>query len=163
MEFFELKPQDKNGIAEMSAMATEIVRDHFDPIIGKAQNDYMIARFQTVEAIEEQLAHGSRYYFAELDGRRVGFLAFYPKNGVMYLSKFYLFRQERGKGYAWQMLEFLKEATRQANLKVIELNVNRNNSAIFAYEKMGFKVAREEKNDIGAGFFMDDYVYALEV
>lgn len=43
MDFRQLKQDDAAGIAEMSAMATEIVREHFDPIIGRAQNDYMIA------------------------------------------------------------------------------------------------------------------------
>ena len=34
---------------------------------------------------------------------------------------------------------------------------------IRVYEKLGFTVARAEKNDIGSGFFMDDHVYALNV
>ena len=58
MVFEYLKPEDEAGIVEMSAMATEIVREHFDPIIGRAQNDYMLQKFQTVEAIRGQLAHG---------------------------------------------------------------------------------------------------------
>ena len=30
-------------------------------------------------------------------------------------------------------------------------------------EKLGFRIIRSEKNDIGNGFFMDDYVCRLEV
>jgi len=30
------------------------------------------------------------------------------------------------------------------------------------YEKLGFKILRSEKNDIGQGYYMDDYVYRLE-
>ena len=40
--------------------------------------------------------------------------------------------------------------------------MNRNNDTRFIYEKLGFTVAWEEKNDIGNGFYMDDYVYAIE-
>ena len=64
MNFEQLMPYDENGIKEMSKMATAIVREHYDPIIGKEQNDYMIQKFQTVDAIKEQLEHGCQYYFA---------------------------------------------------------------------------------------------------
>ena len=163
MNFVQLMPYDENGIKEMSRMATAIVREHFDPIIGKEQNDYMIQKFQTADAIKEQLEHGYQYYFVSDEKRRIGFLAFYPRENAMYLSKLYLYKDERGKGYSRQMLDFVIRNARNICLTSIELNVNRNNSAIYAYEKLGFKVIRAEKNDIGAGFFMDDYVYCLQI
>ena len=161
---FELLPlSDEGKIREMSEMATEIVREHFDPIVGKAQNDYMIGRFQTPEAIRDQLAHGYRYYFVLEEGRRIGFLAFYPREGCLYLSKFYLYKEERGKGYSRPMCDFVVRKAREEALSAVELNVNRNNSAVFAYEKLGFRRVRSEINDIGEGWFMDDYVYRLDV
>ena len=163
MNFVLLNPNDAGKICEMSKMATEIVREHFDPIIGEKQNDYMLKRFQSVDAITNQLAQGYRYYFVQEENHCVGFVAFYPKNDVMYLSKFYLYKDMRGKGYARRMLLFVIEETKKAGLDVIELNVNRFNSACKAYEKLGFKVIRSEKNDIGNGFYMDDYVYRLMV
>lgn len=163
MEFVRLDKDNGSGIAEMSRMATAIVREHFDPIIGKAQNDYMINKFQTEEAIREQLTAGYQYYFCVRDDITAGFLAFYPKNDYMYLSKFYLYREYRGLGYSHEMLEFVKNHCHKASIHRIELNVNRNNSAIFAYESLGFRISREEKNDIGHGFYMDDYVYSIEV
>ena len=48
-------------------------------------------------------------------------------------------------------------------IPAIELNVNRDNSAVRAYEKLGFQMIRTEKNDIGEGFFMDDFVFRLEL
>ena len=42
----------------MSKMATEIVREHFEPLIGKEQNDYMLEMFQTEDAIKKQLEKG---------------------------------------------------------------------------------------------------------
>lgn len=158
-EFIRLTSASSKDIEEMSHMASEIVKDHFDPIIGPEQNDYMISQFQTPEAIREQLEHGYTYYFVREDGRNIGFLAFYPKNDAMYLSKFYLYKNERGKGYAKQMLAFVEHETEKAGLCAVELNVNRHNSAVRAYEKMGFVIIREEKNDIGRGFVMDDYVF----
>ena len=161
---FELLPlSDERRIREMSEMATEIVREHFDPIVGKAQNDYMIGRFQTPEAIREQLERGYRYYFVLEEGRRIGFHAFYPREDCMYLSKFYLAKQFRGLGYSHIMLDFLTKKAADMGVRRIELNVNRFNDAVLVYEKLGFRRIREEKNDIGHGYFMDDYVYALDL
>lgn len=90
LDFTPLDGKDAVAVNEMSHLATDIVREHFDPLIGKAQNDYMLARFQTPQAIAEQTAHGSRYYFVRENGQDAGFVAFYPRDGKMYLSKFYL-------------------------------------------------------------------------
>ena len=129
LDFECVQAGETEKIAALSALATAIVREHFDPIIGRAQNDYMLAMFQTVPAITGQLEHGYRYYsVTAADGARIGFVAFYPRGGELVL------------------------------------NVNRDNPSTRVYEALGFARVREEKNDIGGGFFMDDYVYryALE-
>ena len=162
IEFVRLE-NDEKEIERMSAMATAIVREHFDPLIGKEQNDYMLSLFQTPGAIAAQLAEGYRYYFVRKDGEDIGFTAFYPKQDAMYLSKFYLYRQERAKGYAHAMMEFVESETRKEGLQAVELNVNRFNSAVQVYEKLGFEIIREEKNEIGHGFIMDDYVFRKQL
>ena len=68
--------------------------------------------------------------------------------------------EERRDGHvAWRNL---KSICRE-NLKSEEMNVNKQNSACYAYESLGFQVLRSEKNSIGNGFFVDDYVYRLEL
>ena len=163
MNFLELKQENISAITTMSEMATTIVREHFDPLIGKEQNDYMISLFQTEEAIKEQLKEGYRYFFVQESDKNIGFFAFYPKQSAMYLSKFYLYKEERGKGYAHQMLDFIADETKNIGMNAIELNVNKHNSACMAYDRLGFKIIRSEKNDIGNGYYMDDYVYRLDL
>ncbi len=163
IHYTALSAEDPAWIREMSQMATAIVREHFDPLIGKEQNDYMLRMFQTEQAIEEQLKNGYQYFFVREDDRNLGFLAFYPKGDALYLSKFYLYKAERGKGYAHQMLDFVISSAKKRNLNSIELNVNKQNSACRAYENLGFRILRAEKNSIGHGFYMDDYVYRLEL
>ena len=158
-----LLPGDDKEISEMSKMATAILRDYYDPIIGKAQNDYMLGLFQSEDAIRDQLSHGYRYYFVRENNTNLGFFAFYPREGALYLSKLYLYKDQRGKGYSWQILEMLKTQAKELDLNRIELNVNKNNPTKYIYERLGFTVAREEKNDIGNGFYMDDFVYVLEL
>ena len=162
-EFIKLK-DDNTDIERMSRMATEILRDYYDPIIGKEQNDYMLALFQSPEGIKDQLSHGYRYYFVTIDDTPVGFTAFYPRtDGVMYLSKIYLRKEHRGKGYARGIIDFIAAEAKKENLSAIELNVNKHNPSTGPYESLGFNRNRSEKNDIGGGFYMDDYVYRLEI
>ena len=161
--FERLVLDDGDGILAMSCLAMGILREHYDPILGKAQNDCMLEKFQSADAIGHQLESGYQYYFVRVEDRNIGFLAFYPRGEAMYLSKLYLLKGERGKGYSRLMVDFVVRNAREASLGSVELNVNKHNDAILAYEKLGFRRVRAEKNDIGCGYFMDDYVYVLNV
>ena len=160
----EITKISENEIPILSPLATSILREHFDPIIGKDQNDYMLEKFQSEKAIKEQFEHGYIYYWAKYDGKNVGFLGFYPVENKIYLSKFYLDKEYRGKKVGRKMFDFLVNYTREKGLKSIYLNVNKYNyNSIKVYEHLGFVKIRDEKNDIGHGYYMDDYVYEYVV
>lgn len=161
--FDELHAGETNRIQEMSALASKIVKEYYDPLLGEAQNDYMIEKFQSAQSITEQLASGKRYFFVRENGEGIGFLCFYPREDAMYLSKLYLRSDKRGKGYARQMLGLVATEAKKSGLCAIELNVNKYNQSKFIYEKLGFMRLRAEKIDIGNGYFMDDYVYRLSL
>lgn len=163
LEFIPLEPNNIEEINKMSDLARSIVKEHFDPIIGSRQNDYMISLFQTPEAISSQMSNGYQYYFVMSNSESIGFLAYYNEPDELYLSKFYLQKNQRGKGYSREMLEFLKDRARENHLNKITLNVNRNNFAVTVYQRLGFKIINEQKNDIGHGFVMDDFVMQCEV
>ena len=163
-ENINIQKIEENEIPILSSLATEIVREHFDPIIGKAQNDYMLEIFQSISAIKEQFHKGYLYYWVKYDNKNAGFLGFYPIENKLYLSKFYLEREYRGKNISRKMFEFIVNYAKQKKLISIYLNVNKNNEIpIKVYEHFGFIKIREEKNDIGNGFYMDDYVYEYEI
>jgi hypothetical protein len=65
-------------IATAAALAREIWIRHYVPIIGQAQTDYMIAKFQSPEAIARQIAGGYQYYLVIADGEPVGYFALVP-------------------------------------------------------------------------------------
>ena len=68
MRFEEVKRADGEGVQALSALATSIVREHFDPIIGKAQNDYMLEKFQSVPALRSQLESGTTTRHGPMSG-----------------------------------------------------------------------------------------------
>ena len=164
MSTIEIKKIEENEIPILSSLATEIVREHFDPIIGKAQNDYMLEKFQSISAIKEQFHKGYLYYWVKYDNKNAGFLGFYPIENKLYLSKFYLEREYRGKNISRKMFEFIVNYAKQKKLISIYLNVNKNNEIpIKVYEHLGFVIIREEKNDIGNGYYMDDFVFEYKI
>lgn len=159
---FALLDNSNKDIETMSILATSILRQYYDSIIGEEQNTYMLKKFQSFAAIQEQLEHGYIYYFIRINNKNIGFLAYFFRLDHLYLSKLYLKEEYRNKGYGYASIEFLKVKAKEANLNAIELNVNKYNPTRFVYEKLGFKNDRSECNDIGNGFYMDDYVYRLE-
>ena len=160
----EIKKISEDEIPILSELATSILREHFDPIIGKAQNDYMLEKFQSISAIKEQFKKGYLYYWVKFENKNIGFLAFFPVENKLYLSKFYLLKEYRGKKISRKMLEFLVNYAKDKKLKSIYLNVNKHNDlAVNVYKHLGFIIIREEKNDIGNGFYMDDFVFEYTI
>jgi len=147
-------------IAETARLAGEIWRQHYTPIIGEAQVDYMLEKFQSKTAIANQIGNGYEYYLLEDKNEYVGYLAVVPdpRQSALLLSKIYVVDAKRGCGYGRKMLTFVEDVCRQRQLKTLWLTVNKNNRASIAwYTQKGFTNAGPIVQDIGGGFVMDDY------
>ncbi len=152
------KVSNQSQIETVAGLAGEIWNQHFIPIIGKAQVDYMLEKFQSKKAISEQIEEGYSYYLIKADGDYVGYMGICPKEDELFLSKLYIRASQRGKGHGRKAIEFLEDLTREKGLGKITLTVNKNNTdSIRAYEKFGFTNLRAFVQDIGNGFVMDDY------
>ncbi|WP_249923682.1 GNAT family N-acetyltransferase [Paenibacillus odorifer] len=123
--------------AEVARLAAEIWREHYVSIITIEQIDYMIGKFQSVPAITDQIhQQGYEYYLIHNDGSTVGYISARQEEGKLFLSKFYIGKEYRGRSYASQALAFLEKLCKDRNLSHIWLTVNRHNeSSIAVYEK----------------------------
>jgi len=143
-----------------------IWREHYTPIIGLAQVEYMLDHFQSITAIKKQIAEGVRYYLVENEDENVGYLSFYPKEESLFISKIYVLSNQRGKGLGKAAIGFIENNATDLGLDTLRLTVNKfNTNSITSYEKMGFFKTESVVIDIGGGFVMDDYVMekALEM
>ena len=155
----ELDLVKQEDVERLSILATKILREHYDPIIGVAQNDYMLELFQSVDGIKRQMSEGYIFYWIRYDGNDVGFFSYTFKEEKLYLSKLYIDKEYRGKKISREVLCFLSKKAKQNSMSKIFLNVNKHNDeSINIYKHLGFKLLREECNPIGNNFFMDDYV-----
>ena len=82
----------------------------------------------------------------------------------LFLSKFYILKQNRGRGLFSIGLQRMIDICKEDGLESIYLTVNRNNTHAYeVYLAKGFNVIAEECADIGFGFVMDDYIMEYEV
>ncbi len=157
IEFIEVTTQEQ--IDTLEKLACEIWTEHYTPIIGREQVEYMLNKYQTKDAVFSQIKdEGYRYYLIESERQALGYIAVLPKKESLFLSKYYVHISHRRKGIGRKALEFIEQLANDLKLKKIYLTVNKNNkTAITVYEKMGFRNTGPIVTDIGNGFIMDDY------
>jgi GNAT superfamily N-acetyltransferase len=146
-------------IAAIAGLAREIWYEYYVPLIGQAQVDYMVAKFQSGGAVAQQLREGYEYLMIQREGQDIGYCAIQPHtaDGSLFLSKLYLLRDVRGGGTGRVCMEFIEQLARRRGLNLLWLTVNKGNPAVKAYERLGFRIAADLVMDIGGGFVMDDY------
>jgi ribosomal protein S18 acetylase RimI-like enzyme len=150
-------------VATVAALAREIWYEYYVPLIGQAQVDYMVAKFQNAPAMQAQIEQGYEYFLVQQQDASgkwfdIGYCAVQEQPGsLMFLSKFYLHHAVRGSGTGRRCMEFIEELARRRGLSSLWLTVNKGNPAVQAYQRLGFRIASELVMDIGGGFVMDDY------
>ena len=148
-------------LREVSVLAEKIWHECFVGIISEAQIDYMVGKFQSYNAMKEQISdQGYSYYAVRDNGDICGYIGMKPEEGSrFFLSKLYLRKDKRNKGIASQMLEKVISEAKAAGKSSVYLTVNKHNRhAIDVYIKKGFRMISDAVTDIGGGFVMDDYI-----
>lgn len=150
----------QSELEELVPVIAEIWREHYMSLIGAEQVEYMLEKFQSVDAILRQIIEEDyRYYGVFCDDELAGYYAVQPSgDDRIFLSKFYVAARFRGRGLGRQMLEHLMVDARNAGTKIIWLTVNKHNCTVEIYRKLGFAIVEEIVTDIGNGFVMDDYI-----
>ena len=153
-------------ILNLAHMAKEIWEEHYTPIIGKDQVDYMLEKFQSGSAIQAQISDNYSYYTVQKNNQAIGYLSYSINDETpsLFLSKIYLKKANRGEGLGRQMMQFIIQKAKELNCQYITLTVNKyNEKTILAYQKYGFVKKRELIIDIGNGFIMDDFEMIYEI
>jgi GNAT superfamily N-acetyltransferase len=150
---------DARDIDTVACLAREIWYEHYVPIIGLAQVDYMVARIQGVAAITDQVRSGLEYFLLWAAGEAAGYFAVQaePATAQMFISKFYIRKELRGRRLAVTALLYIESLCRARGLVRLWLTVNKFNPALEVYKRLGFVITQDVVTDIGGGFVMDDF------
>lgn len=155
-----------SDIHNVAALANEIWHQHFIPIIGEAQVEYMVEKFQSYPAISKQIReNGYEYFRIYLNDTFAGYTGIHSEEDSLFLSKLYIKQDCRGNHLATHTLNFLVQLCKERGLKKIWLTCNKyNDNTLAVYDHLGFKITDEQVADIGNGFVMDDYIltYMIE-
>jgi len=152
-------------VEKVVQLANSIWMEHYRPIIGQEQVNYMLDKYQSAKAISKEICDNNNQYYLILKNEIVvGYLGIKLEKYHLYLSKIYVLSSERGSGVGNQSFAFLIEHSRSNQRDKITLTVNKNNKdSIAAYKKVGFEITGDECVDIGSGFVMDDFQMELKV
>lgn len=169
MRFEPIGTEDQ--IEHLATMATEIWREYWPAIIGQEQTDYMGEKFQSFPSLSHDILDESYEYWFLVDekddeDRIVGYtgILVHPEDKSLFISKLYMYANERGKGYASRAVHFFEHLCETRHLERMYLTVNKHNElAIRAYKKLGFETIESVETDIGNGFIMDDYIMEKRV
>ena len=158
MNYLNIKTEHE--IKKLSDLASEIWHDYWPCILSSAQIDYMVAKFQSFNALKEQINDENYIYnIIEDNNNSIGYFGVCPKENYLFLSKLYIKKNYRAMGYGKKAFIKIIEIAKLHNRNSIQLTVNKYNSnTIKAYEKWGFKTINSVVTDIGEDFVMDDYI-----
>ena len=160
------KIETDSQINELCALAKKIWNEYSTCFISQEQIDYMLEKFQSEQAVKRQIDYERyQYYFLEEDGRNFGYFAIQPQKDYLFLSKIYIDKEHRGKGFARQaFVNAIIPIAKERELPSIRLTVNKYNIPSFCiYEKLGFVRIDSVETDIGGGYIMDDYIYEYTI
>ena len=139
----------------------------FAGILSIEQIDYMLNWMYDLQLLESQMDKGHGFLVAEEDGAAIGFAGYelnHLAGSLSKLHKLYLLPSSQGKGVGKALFLQVAKRAREAGQKSLVLNVNKQNKkAIDFYRVLGFVTIRQEVNDIGSGYVMDDDVMELSL
>ena len=153
-------------LRRVAELADEIWHECFVDIISEGQIDYMVEKFQSLDAMIRQIEEQSYSYFAVYDGDDLcGYIAVKPEqDDRFFLSKLYLRADKRGQGIVFAMLARVFDEARRAGKSSVYLTVNKHNDrAIAVYKRTGFVITDEVVTDIGNGYVMDDFIFTYKL
>lgn len=157
LTFREIRSDSDEELKELSALAFKIWNDHYPPIIGQPQVDYMLGKFYSLESLKDQINKKNILIGAYSENEMVGFMS-YSKTGDedYFIHKLYVKTEIHRKGTGSALFNYVFS---KMEFKTIRLTVNRQNiKAINFYFRIGFVIEKVIDIDIEEGFVMNDFV-----
>jgi GNAT superfamily N-acetyltransferase len=153
-----LKLANLNDLNTIANLAKEIWNEHYVPIIGQKQVDYMLNKMYNLDSLNDQmLIQKHKFYLIENNFETIGFVSLGTENDSDYfIHKFYIQQSQSNSGIGSQVIGKMIKLVAP---KSLTLTVNRqNHKSINFYFKNGFKIEQVADFDIGEGYVMNDFV-----
>ncbi|MBS7253478.1 GNAT family N-acetyltransferase [Flavobacterium branchiicola] len=134
----------------------------YGEILSQEQLDYMLGLFYSDEALSKQIQNKEQLFYMVSDSNTViGFIGIehnYKNEAITKIHKIYLLPETQGKGYGKIVFQSIEKLALENHSAALLLNVNRFNTALNFYKKIGFEVKETVDIEIGNGYLMEDFV-----
>ena len=149
-------------------LAQEIFRYTYREMLSAGQIDFMMEWMYSQESLQRQIGEeGHVYQIVYHNDVPVGYVSVQQQGErLWHLQKIYLKGEMQGKAVGKKMFLKAVDYVRENGLlpATMELNVNRDNvKAVEFYEHMGMHKASRGDFHIGHGYYMTDYIMAMEI
>ena len=135
-------------------------------MLSKEQIEYMMHWMYDVENLKKQMQEQKHEYFiAYCDNAPAGYISIRPdREDCYHLEKIYVMPDFQRKHYGDTMFDFVVEYIKSnyPEIRTLELNVNRDNSAVNFYRRKGMRIDHQGDFHIGHNFYMNDYIMRLD-
>ena len=162
----DIRPGQKSDLPTIHDLAHKIWPSAYCGILGPEQLNYMLERMYSPSSLEHQFTVLKHHFIIAAENEiPLGFASYSPgqEDTFFHLNKIYVLPDQQGKNIGKQLIGYVISEIKKTGATSLQLNVNRNNKALHFYQKLGFKIIRQEDNDIGSGYFMNDYVLELKL
>jgi len=164
---------DIEDIPKIREMAEVVFRQTYATILSPEQMEYMMDMMYSERSLLKQM---ERDIF--LIDKDKGYVSYhyegFSEDGIplFHLEKLYVMPSERNNGLGRKLFDSVVADIRSRHFGKgrssygkfrIELNVNRNNPAVFFYEHIGMHKSRSGDFPIGSGFYMNDYIMSIDL
>ena len=159
---------DDGQLKTIESLAWKIFPETYRELIPPGQIPYMMKLMYDQAVLGKEIAGGMKYALIADGETPIGYISWHTADDgstkFMRLEKLYLDFAYHGRSIGNLGLLFVIEKARQAGAAYISLNVNKGNlRAQNAYCRAGFYRWRSEKEDVGNGFFKDDYIMRYDL
>ncbi|GAA3768661.1 GNAT family N-acetyltransferase [Flavobacterium ginsengiterrae] len=139
----------------------------YGEILTAEQLEYMLDLIYSDEALSRQIQNKEQLFYLISDADSViGFIGIehnYNNEAVTKIHKIYLLPETQGKGYGKIVFEEIGKMALENHSKDLLLNVNRFNTALNFYKKLGFEIKETVDIEIGNGYLMEDYIMGKRI
>ena len=157
-----------DDIPVIRALADVTFRDTYKEILSPEQMEYMMDWMYSEQSLARQMGlDGHVYFIAEKDGSPCAYVSVQPLGlqgdgaYLFELQKIYILPEMKGRGMGRLLYSFVVEFVKKAASGWpcrLELHVNRHNSAVGFYRRLGMDILREGDFPIGHGYYMNDFI-----
>ena len=152
----EIVTLGKEHFEMLEDTARKIWYESYSELLGSAQIEYMLNKFLSVKAFEQQMKEDYIYRGLFIDGKLAGFAGSQKQGERIFLSKLYLEKKYHHLGLGGELMSDTIALYPECNK--IYLTVNKHNRSFDIYRHLGIEVIDSVVTDIGNGYVMDDYI-----